>query len=31
MDRWLNDHLLQADTEMARFVRLHAGMVSAVP
>jgi hemerythrin len=31
MDRWLNEHLLQADTEMARFIRLHAGTASAVP
>jgi hemerythrin len=25
MDRWLNDHVLQADTDLARFVKGHAG------
>jgi hemerythrin-like metal-binding protein len=29
MDRWLNEHVLQADTDLARFVQCHAG--SAMP
>ena len=31
MDRWLNEHVLQADAQMARFVRARAGAPGARP
>jgi len=31
MDRWLNEHLLVEDAEMARFIRGHAGATSSAP
>ena len=31
MERWLNEHLLVEDAEMARFIRGHAGATSSAP
>jgi hemerythrin len=31
MDRWLNEHLLDEDSRMARFLRGHAGAAASAP